>query len=388
MSESALARNVLHFARVLRAAGLPVGTSAALDAIYALTVIDVTKREDFKAALRAVLCHRHEHEGLFEEAFRLFFRDPFGAENAMAALLPRAPEDPKKNEVSPRVAEALHPGSQARARERPEELVLVEMALDASENDALRAKDFDAMTEDELRRAKQAVAKMSFFLTPLPIRRTQASPRGQVDLRATLRAALRSGGRDIPLRFRRRRQEPPPVCVLCDISGSMGRYTEMLLRFLHVLVNQRARVFAFLFGTRLSNVTRALRHRDIDVALKRCGAEVLDWAGGTKIAASLTEFNRLWSRRVLGQGAIVLLITDGLEREGGEGLSEAAERLHKSCRRLVWLNPLLRYSGFEPRAQGIRALLPHVDDFRPVHNLESLDQLACVLREGAKKRPS
>lgn len=383
MSEGALARNVLHFARVLRAAGLPIGTASVLDALRALTVIDITRRDDFRACLRAVLVHRHEHEGLFDEAFRLFFRDPFGADQAMAALLPHAPPDERAPTVTPRVAEALNPHAAARAREHPQELVEIEATLDFSDREALRTKDFEAMTAEEIRRARDAVAKMRFFVEPVPTRRTRPAPRGAVDLRATLRAALRGGGRDIPLRFRRRREEPPPVCVLCDISGSMGRYTEMLLRFLHVLVNQRERVFAFVFGTRLTNVTRALRHRDIDVALKKCGVEVGDWAGGTRIGAALDEFNKRWSRRVLGQGAVVLLITDGLDREGAEGIAGAAERLHKSCRRLVWLNPLLRYSGFEPRAQGIRALLPHVDDFRPVHNLESLEQLAAALSRPA-----
>lgn len=375
----ALALNVMHFARVLRAAGLPIGPAAILDALRALAVIDVTKREDFRACLRAVLVHRQDHLDLFDQAFRLFFRDPFGVEQAMSMLLPHAPPEERGPEVSQRVADALRPAAADRAKEPPEELIEIEAALEFSDREALRTKDFEAMSAEELARAREIVAKMRFFVEPVPTRRTRPALRGAVDLRATLRAALRSGGRDIPLRFRRRRVEPPPLCVLCDISGSMGRYTEMLLRFMHLIVNDRERVFAFLFGTRLHNVTRALRHRDVDVALKKCGLEVDDWAGGTRIGASLDAFNRRWSRRVLGQGAVVLLITDGLDREGVEGLSEAAERLHKSCRRLIWLNPLLRYAGFEPRAQGVRALMPHVDDFRPVHNLESLEQLAAVL---------
>lgn len=377
--QGALALNVMHFARVLRGAGLPVGTAAVLDALRALSAIDVTHREDFRACLRAVLVHRFEHIELFEQAFRLFFRDPFGMEEAMTALLPHAPPDPSRDDVSQRVADALRPGNKAQPSAEAEELIEVEAALEFSDAERLKTKDFEAMSADELRRAKEAVKKMRFFVQTVPTRRMRASRAGAVDMRATLRAALRGGGRDIPLRFRKRREEPPPVCVLCDISGSMGRYTEMLLRFMHVLVSSRQRVFAFLFGTRLTNVTRVLRHRDVDVALKRCGVEVNDWAGGTRIGASIERFNREWSRRVLGQGAIVLLITDGLDREGAQGLSEAAERLHKSCRRLVWLNPLLRYAGFEPRAAGIRALLPHVDDFRPVHNLESLEQLVGVL---------
>lgn len=382
----ALAVNVMHFARVLRGAGLPVGTAKVLDALRALTFIDLTKREDFKECLRAVLVHRHEHFGLFDEAFRLFFRDPFGVEEAMAMLLPRAPPDASKPDVSQRVNDALHPGKNAKPPETAQETIEIEAMLDWSDREALRHKDFEQMTAEEIRRAREAVARMRFFVAPEPIRRTRPSQTGALDMRATLRAALRGGGRDIPLRFERPRVEPPPVVVLCDISGSMGRYTEMLLRFLHVLVNERERVHAFLFGTRLTNVTRALRHRDVDIALKKTGADVSDWAGGTRIGASLEEFNRRWSRRVLGQGAVVLLITDGLDREGAEGVSESAERLHKSCRRLVWLNPLLRYEGFEPKAGGIKALLPHVDDFRPVHNLSSLEQLAAALADKAPRK--
>jgi hypothetical protein len=384
----ALAVNVMHFARVLRAAGLPIGTASILDALRALAVIDVTRREDFRACLRAVLVRRQDHLDLFDQAFRLYFRDPFGAEQAMATLLPHAPPDGRPPEVSPRVADALQPRPAAPLPQGPDELVEIEAALEFSDREALRTRDFEAMSAEELRRAREIVAKMRFFLAPVPTRRSRAAPRGAVDLRATLRAALRSGTRDLPLRFRRLRQAPPPLCVLCDISGSMGRYTEMLLRFMHVLVNDRARVSCFLFGTRLTNVTRALRHRDVDVALKKCGLDVTDWAGGTRIGACLDAFNRRWSRRVLGQGAVVLLITDGLDREAADGLGGAAERLHKSCRRLVWLNPLLRYAGFEPKAQGVRAILPHVDELRPVHDLQSLEQLAAALSAGPPRAVS
>jgi hypothetical protein len=174
--------------------------------------------------------------------------------------------------------------------------------------------------------------------------------------------------------------------ALADISGSMARYAAVLLAFLHAVANDRARVHVFLFGTRLTNVTRALRHRDAEVAFQMVANLVPDWSGGTRIGETLHRFNRDWSRRVLGQGATVLLITDGLDREGGAGLAEEAERLRKSCRRLVWLNPLLRWDGFEPKAAGIRAILPHVDDFRPVHNIDSLTALVHALSGPAPQR--
>jgi uncharacterized protein with von Willebrand factor type A (vWA) domain len=206
-----------------------------------------------------------------------------------------------------------------------------------------------------------------------------------VDLRATLRAAMRGDRAAIPLRWRSSVPRPPAIVALCDVSGSMARYSRMLLRFLHALTRDRDRVHSFTFGTRLSNVTRHLRHRDPDLALAALGREVKDWEGGTRIGACLREFNLRWSRRLLGQGAVVLLVTDGLDREEGHGLADETERLRRSCRRLVWLNPLLRFEGFEPRAAGIRAMLPHVDDFRPVHDLESLDQLAEALGAGGPR---
>jgi len=212
------------------------------------------------------------------------------------------------------------------------------------------------------------------------VRRTRAAARGHaVDLRATLRGMTGASGAVAPLRFRARRERTPPLVVLCDVSGSMDRYARMLLHFLHAITNDRHRVHVLTFGTRLTNITRALRHRDVDVALARVTAAVGDWAGGTRIGSCLAEFNRKWSRRLLGQNAVVLLISDGLDADAGEGLAFEAERLAKSCERLVWLNPLLRYAGFEARPAGIRAILPYVDDFLPVHNLASLRELAAAL---------
>ena len=174
--------------------------------------------------------------------------------------------------------------------------------------------------------------------------------------------------------------------ILCDISGSMDRYARMLIHFMHAVTNDRDRVFTFLFGTRLTNVTRHLRQKDIDVALERVSDSVTDWSGGTRIGKCLHDFNRDWSRRVLGQGAVVLFISDGLDRDAGDGVSLEMKRLHNSCRRLIWLNPLLRYDGFEPKSMGVRALLPYVDDFRPVHNLSSLASLTEALnRPGSRQ---
>jgi uncharacterized protein len=233
---------------------------------------------------------------------------------------------------------------------------------------------------EELREVKAMLARLKLPLPEIVVRRTAASLRGHpVDLRATMRGMTGAAGAVAPLRFRARRRRTPPLVVLCDISGSMDRYARMLLHFLHAITNDRHRVHVLVFGTRLTNITRHLKHRDVDVALARVTAAVVDWAGGTRIGASLCEFNRRWSRRLLGQNAVVLMISDGLDADAGAGLEFEMERLSKSCARLVWLNPLLRYSGFEARPAGIRAMLPYVDDFLPVHNLQSLTDLATAL---------
>lgn len=267
-----------------------------------------------------------------------------------------------------------------RIQERDEEEIEIQADMTWSAREKLQAKDFEQMSTEELEIAKRAMARLALPLAELPVRRYEPTNRlARADLRRTMQKALRGGGDSIPLQYRRRKTRPPPLVVLCDISGSMERYARMLLHFLHALTNDRDRVHTFLFGTRLTNITRYLRDKEVDRALAKIGEQVQDWSGGTRIGASLEQFNRLWSRRVLGQGAVVLLITDGLDREAAEGVAEQMERLHKSCRRLIWLNPLLRYDAFQPKSSGARAMLPHVDDLRPVHNLESLGDLAGAL---------
>jgi uncharacterized protein with von Willebrand factor type A (vWA) domain len=201
-----------------------------------------------------------------------------------------------------------------------------------------------------------------------------------IDIRRTLRASMKAGGAFIDLKYLGPKVKAPPIVALLDISGSMSQYSRLFLHFLHALTETRKNVTTFLFGTRLTNITRALKARDPDEALAACSASVVDWSGGTRIASSLHVFNKLWARRVLN-GAIVLLITDGLERDGDDTLGFEMDRLHRSSRRIIWLNPLLRFDRFEAKARGIRAMLPHVDDFRPIHNLESMADLARALAE-------
>ncbi len=384
-----LAANVMQFARLLRRAGLPVGPAETLAAVEALSRLDVGNRGEVRAGLRAVMVHRHEQAEIFDQAFALFWRSPDAARQAAALALLAAsavPEKPRPPPAARRVAEAFAP---ARARppeqERPPETL--EVALTASERERLQGMDFEAMGAEEIAAAKAEIRRLVLPLDARRTRRTRPDPRGALaDLRATLRASLRQGGEILEIARRSRVERPPPLVILCDISGSMQRYAQILLHFLHAVANERERVSVFLFGTRLTNITRQLRHRDAEVAFQMVAHIVPDWSGGTRIGESLARFNRAWSRRVLGQGAVVLLMTDGLDREGARGLAENMDRLHRSSRRLIWLNPLLRWDGFEPKSQGVRAMLPHVDEFRPVHNLASLRALVSLLSRPAPAR--
>ncbi len=387
-----IATNITHFARVLRAAGLPIGPGKVIDAVQAVETSGIARRDDFYWTLHAVFVNRRDQRELFDQAFHVFWRNPQILERMMSMVLPSSQlgeEDAAKSDLSRRIAEALTAGAspQDDIKTRETEEVEFDAALTFSQDEVLREMDFEKMSNAEIDAAKAAMRHMRLPVVEIPTRRFRADKTGaRADMRATLRAALRSGGDIIPMRWRKRRHRHPPLVVLCDISGSMERYARMLLHFLHAVTNDRDRVHTFLFGTRLTNVTRYLRYRDIDIALEKISDAVVDWSGGTRISECLHDFNRYWSRRVLTQGAVVILITDGLDRDGGEGLAIEMDRLHRSSRRLIWLNPLLRYDQFQPKSQGIRAILPHVDEFRPVHNLESLAQLSHILSDRATAR--
>jgi len=384
-----LAENILYFARALRAAGIPVGPGAVIDALEALQTGGVGAREDFYWTLHAVFVKRHEHTVLFDQAFRIFFRRRGYIDQLLAMMLPQAPAAPRPPEAgATRVHEALFSSLDDKLQKQRE--IEVDAQLTVSDREVLQRKDFAQMTSAEIAAAKQAMKRLVLPLAEVRTRRLKPHPRGHlIDTRRTLRLSLKGGGDFIDLRFVGPTTKAPPVVALLDISGSMSQYSRIFLHFLHALTAARKRVSTFLFGTRLTNVTRALRERDPDDALAACSASVPDWSGGTRIASSLHAFNKLWARRVLTQGAIVLLITDGLERDADDTLAFEIDRLHRSCRRLVWLNPLLRFEAFEPRARGIKTMLAHVDEFRPMHNLESMAALveAFGRRDGSAGDP-
>lgn len=394
-SAGRLADNIVYFARTLRAAGMPVGPAAVVDAIRAVEAAGVGNREDFYWTLHAVFVTRREQRVIFDEAFRLFWRHRGLVEKMLAMLSPvaqpKAPPAPPKAGQS-RVSAALAANREpAKIVEQPQ--IEVDARFTVSDRELLQTKDFAQMTAEEIARAKDAIRRLVLPLNEVPTRRRIAANRGRmIDPRRTLAASLKAGGQLIALKYRKPKTVHPPIVALLDISGSMSQYSRIFLHFLHALGEKRKRINIFLFGTRLTNVTRQLRMKDPDEALAAASTAVADWSGGTRIATAFEGFNRLWSRRVMAGGAIVLLITDGLERDTDEDLGRAMERLHKSARLLVWLNPLLRFDGFEAKARGVRLMLPHVDEFRALHNLDSITALCRAIAgdgdfEGARIDP-
>ena len=375
-----LADNVARFVRLLRAAGMPVGPGHTISAARALGAIDVTQRRQFYWALHGTLVSSPEQRDIFDSAFRVFWRDPLGRDEALQALLSssRMGESEPAERAPARLSPGTAPGYTESTRSQGGEEISVRMAFSPSE--VLRTKDFEQMTAEEARHAREALRHLKLDLRPILTRRFRPDPYGPgIDARRTLRASLRTGGYPMALRRRSLATRRPALVAICDISGSMETYSRILLHFFHTLTNASERIHTFVFGTRLTNVTRLLRDQDVDRAMERVGQTVLDWYGGTRIGAALKAFNLHWSRRLLAEGAVVLLVTDGLDREGASGIAFEARRLRKSCRRLIWLNPLLRYEKFAPRAAGIRALLPEVGEHRPVHNLASVEELARAL---------
>ena len=378
----AFAGNLVRFTQVLRTAGIPIGTDKVLDAVRVLPIAGLERRGDCHATLSALFLTRREQQAVFDEAFARFWAPPEFVERELALRLPKVAGPLSQPPVNPgRVREALLPlAAHLSRQDAMPDTVEIDATLTFSASERLQSLDFERMTSAEWEEARRTIARLRLPLPRTRLRRYRATDRGPaIDLTRTLRRMARDGGDLTRLARRARVERAPPLVVLCDISGSMHRYTRMFLHFVHALARDHTRVHAFLFGTRLTNVTRALRDRDVDQALGRMALLVPDWAGGTRIGACLREFNFRWSRRLLAQNACVLLVSDGLDRGEGDSLGDEMARLHRSCRRLIWLNPLLRYEGFEPRATGIASMRPHVDDFLPVHNLASLAQLAAVL---------
>ena len=383
-----LSDNVLYFARVLRSAGIPIGSGRILEAIKAINKIGLADKSIFYWALHSVFVHKNEHREIFDQTFKIFWKNPRLLEKMMQLALPKlntgTPET-SDADINRRVQEAFNTGNISEDNyvdASTEDELEFDAVMTYSESELLQGMDFEQMSSDEINKAKKVIAQMNLSIPQVKSRRFKSSSlRRKIDLRQSLKGANKFCGEYIPLRYKSRKDKNPPIIAICDVSGSMSRYSRMLLHFMHVLTTLRNDVHTFLFGTRLTNVTRFLRFKDVDEALAATSSAVEDWSGGTRIGDCLKEFNFNWSRRVLGSGAIVLFITDGLDRGGGIGLSKQIKLIQKSSKRLIWLNPLLRYEEFAPKPTGVKAILPHVDEFRPIHSLESMDQLVNALSE-------
>jgi uncharacterized protein with von Willebrand factor type A (vWA) domain len=386
-----LAENIVHFARALRAAGLPIGTDRALTAVQAVAAAGFTDRTDFRTALRACLISRPEHRVVFDQAFRLYWRDPRFLDQMMGLIAPMVrgvQEERRAGAGERRAAEGLLAGAdRAVPRDMPDEGTVIEIDArgTASAAERLKRLDFELMSAAEMAEARRIISRLALPVRPLSSRRKVARAGRLPDWRGTLRDAARRAGEVRKIETRSPGERWPNLVVLCDISGSMSPYSRAVLQFLHAVANRKGqgwvRVHAFTFGTRLTNITRHLTQRDVDAALAAAGAEAQDWAGGTRIGSCIAAFNRDWSRRVMGQGAVVILITDGLDRDPAGVLGPAMERLGLSARAVIWLNPLLRWDGFAPRAQGIAAMLPHVTSLRAGHNIAALEGLAAAVAD-------
>lgn len=391
-----LAANITYFARALRKAGLPIGPGRIIDAINAVAAAGFTDKFDFFYVLQACFVTRPEHRATFAQIFRLYWRDPRYLEHMMAYMIPAVrgvQEQRSAKAAEKRAAEALLDGVQPEAPDTSDEQgteIEIDASMTLSAEERLRSLDFEQMSTAEIAAAKRMLARLTLPVKPLQTRRTKADARGtRIDAGKTLRRAMRTGGEMQSLARMRRRTRMPNLVVLCDISGSMSQYSRMVLHFLHAVANDRsghggvgwAQVHAFTFGTQLTNITRHLRTRDVDASLAAAGAQAQDWEGGTRIGDCLERFNKDWSRRVLGQDALVVLITDGLDCGAPDALSAQMQRLQLSARKLIWLNPLLRWAEFAPKATGIRAMLPHVDAFRAGHSIASLEDLAQALSD-------
>ena len=369
--------NLLLFGRLLRRLGLDVHTGRMLDAVSVLEDIGVRRKADVRAALRTLLVHRRDDLPVFDEAFDVFWRQRKDRMSSMDLRSMGEQRRYRRVEAGPPPPGQLPDGAGADDEDSEEQPDRIDLTRTFSAREVLRVKDFAEFTVEEAQQARQLLASLQW---DPGMRRTRRKERGKgpgLDLRRTLRESTQFGGEPLRLKTRRRKQKPRRLVVLCDVSGSMESYTRMLLHFIHSLYGGlENQVEAFLFATRLTRITKQLAHKDIDQAVGEVSKAVPDWAGGTRIGAALKEFNYRWARRTLGWGSIVLIVSDGWDRGEPEVLREEMARLQRSCRRLIWLNPLAGREGYEPLTQGMQAAEPYIDDLLPVHNLAALIDLA------------
>ena len=372
------------FARLLHDSGLEAGPRRLTDATRALTFVDLKRELDFRSALRAVFVSRKDEIATFEAAFDIFWSPPdprvaAGAIPGRARSLPMSPERAKA------WSRALGLSSSLMNRDQDPRIVPATSSGYSAE-ELLRHKDFEAMTWQETEQVRRLLEQAPWRVAERRTRRLRAARSGSIDLRRTARHAIRSSGELVRLFRRRPRMRRRPLVLVCDVSGSMERYSRLLMIFAHAIA-RREDLEAFVFSTRLTRITRLLRQRDLDRALASVSKGVHDFSGGTRIGEALADFNRRWARRVLGHGAVVIIVSDGWDRGDPNQLTAELVHLRRSAHRLIWLNPLLGSEGYEPLTRGMVAALPYCDDFLAAHNLQALDDLGRLLA-GLDSRPA
>lgn len=381
--EGRLADNILLFCRTLRHAGLAIGPGRVIEAGNAVLRTGIGRRDDFYYALRAVLVNDPAQLRLFDQAFHVYFRNPRLLERMMGLLLPTIERESGNGKSEPAIRRLLESMTKNESIDNDEVVIEIDQSASYSRRELLRHKDFEQMSLQEQSEAKQLLKEEIAVIKDVPTRRFRPQPFGhRYDLRRSMQLMLRNNGQLIELAKKKRRLRPPTLVLICDISGSMSKYSRIFLHFAHALSSRRQSVHSFVFGTRLTNISHRLVDKDVDRALAQVSEEVQDWDGGTRIADCLERFNVDWGRRVLAGRSVVILLSDGLERDSASDLEFQMQRLHRTCDQLIWMNPMLRYKRFEAKAMGIRTMLPHVDLFLPAHNLESLAQMGQLLREG------
>lgn len=384
--EGRLADNILLFCRTLRSAGLPIGPGQVIEAGSAVLRTGIERRDDFYYALRAVLVNDPAQFRLFDQAFHIYFRNPRLLERMLGMLLPTIARDSESGNKEAPVRRLMESLAQEETVDENDTIIEFDRSASYSRQEILRQKDFEQMSLQEQSEAKQLLREEFDVIREIPMRRFRSHPFGhRYDLRRSMQLMMRNNGQLVELAKKKRRLRPPALVLICDISGSMSSYSRIFLHFAHAMSSQRRSVHSFVFGTRLTNISHRLADKDVDRALAQVSQDVQDWDGGTRIADCLERFNVDWGRRVLAGRSVVILLSDGLERDSESDLEFQMQRLHRTCDQLIWMNPMLRYEQFEAKAMGIKAMLPHVDLFLPAHNLESLVQLGQILRDGYKQ---
>jgi uncharacterized protein len=375
-----LTRNWLHFGQILRGLGFDAGPARMLPFLSALTVIDLRRADDLRTAVHVHFARRRDELFLLDRALAAFLQanGPDGKLRVPSATT--ATERGAMVTIAGRQLKVLDDDAAAEGAEEQE-------VASYSQAEVLRQKDFDTLSQAEMAEIRRLIRLMRLPAGLTRSRRARAGGHDRLDIRRLLRRSLRFGGELLVFSWKSPRLRPRPLVLLCDISGSMERYTRLLLNFTYALKSASTRVEVFVFATRLTRITRLLRSHDVDAALNRVMASVDDWSGGTRIGDAIETFNRRYARRVLGHGATVAIISDGWDRGDAAQMRQAIARLQRSCHRLIWMNPLMGAPGYEPLTLGLQAALPFVDDFLPAHNLANLEALGTLLLETANRRP-